>query len=92
MRQWIAERPFLQRTLHMATIALVIGTLLFLATIEEAQAASDSLELETRNWRDSWVVEPGRPGGEMAPPAALQLTLQLEEWGEMRRLYALPPL
>ena len=33
MRQWIAERPFLQRTLHMATIALVIGTLLFLATI-----------------------------------------------------------
>ena len=66
--------------------------LLFLATIEEAQAASDSLELETRNWRDSWVVEPGRPGGEMAPPAALQLTLQLEEWGEMRRLYALPPL
>ena len=39
-----------------------------------------------------WVVEPGQPGGAMAPPAALQLTLQLEDWGEMRRLYALPPL
>lgn len=32
MRQWIAERPFLQRTLHMAIIVLVISTLLFLAT------------------------------------------------------------
>jgi general secretion pathway protein J len=66
--------------------------LLFLPTIDEAQAASDSLELETRNWRDSWVSEPGQTGAGMAPPAALQLTLQLEDWGEMRRLYALPPL
>ena len=66
--------------------------LLFLPTIAQAQATGDSLELETGNWPDSWAAEPGLPGSELAPPVALEITLQLDDWGEMRRLYALPPL
>lgn len=52
----------------------------------------ESGELETDDWSDNWVLEPGRSDGELAPPVAIEISLQLQDWGEMRRLYALPPL
>ena len=66
--------------------------LLFLPALGEAQSVGDSLELETRNWRDSWVADGSAQGVEVPLPAALELRLHLNDWGEMRRLYALPPL
>lgn len=64
----------------------------FLGTLGEVQTVGDTVSLETRDWRDSWVADTSAPDIALEPPAALELRLQLEDWGEMRRLYALPPL
>ena len=64
----------------------------FLADLGEVEAAGDSSTLDTRNWSDNWVPDTSAPGQSLAPPLAVEVRLQLEDWGEMRRLYALPPL
>jgi general secretion pathway protein J len=66
--------------------------LAFLGTLEELQTQSGSAALDTRNWAENWVVDGSVPGAVLAPPVAVEIRLQLQEWGEMRRLYALPPL
>ena len=47
-------------------------------------------DIETRNWTENWIVDTSRPGELPAPPAAIELTLELDDLGELRRLYALP--
>ena len=54
--------------------------------------AWDGRELETRNWPESWVADTSQPGTGIAPPVAVELRLRLEDLGEVRRLYVLPPL
>jgi len=66
--------------------------LAFLGTLEELQTQSGSAALDTRNWAENWVGDGSAPGAVLAPPVAVEIRLQLQEWGEMRRLYALPPL
>ena len=66
--------------------------LLFLESISQVQPGSRGTQLDTRNWPDSWISDPSQPGNLVAPPVALEVRLQLNDWGEMRRLYALPPL
>ena len=62
--------------------------LLFLDSIDTA--GGTGINLDTRQWPDNWVVDTSQPGATLAPPAALQVTLQLADWGEMTRLYVLP--
>jgi len=64
----------------------------FLDATGNVQAVNDSAQLETRDWPESWVADTSNPDAELAPPVALEVRLTLEDWGEMRRLYALPPL
>jgi general secretion pathway protein J len=46
-------------------------------------------ELDTEDWPDSWGVNTG--GGVIVPPPqALELILQLQDWGEVRWLYDIP--
>jgi general secretion pathway protein J len=66
--------------------------LAFLGTLETLQAPSGGAGLETSTWPENWVADTSSPGAELAPPVALEIRLQLQDWGEMRRLYALPPL
>jgi general secretion pathway protein J len=63
----------------------------FLDSLENAEG-SDSATLDTRQWPESWVVDNSGPGAELAPPVALELSLQLNDWGSMGRVYELPPL
>ena len=67
-------------------------TIAFLGSLSGAGASDDSSSLETRDWPESWVADTSTPGASLVPPAAVEIRLQLEDWGEMRRLYALPPL
>jgi general secretion pathway protein J len=64
----------------------------FLGTLSDAQRTGQGIELDTRNWQGNWVSDTSAPDSELPPPAALEFRLQLEDLGEMRRVYALPPL
>ena len=66
--------------------------LAFLDSLAQVQAREDSISLDTQNWAESWVVDTSAPGSDLPVPIAVQLSLQLSDWGEMRRLYELPPL
>jgi len=66
--------------------------LAFLGSLEGLQVQPGSATLDTRNWVDNWVGDSSVQGVELLPPAAVEIVLQLKGWGEMRRLYALPPL
>ena len=64
----------------------------FLGALSEVRPGDDGVALETRNWSENWVADTSTPDASLPPPVAVELRLYLEDWGEMRRLYALPPL
>lgn len=66
--------------------------LVFLGSLAEAEPEGRGIALDTRGWQGSWVTDTSIPNTELAPPVALEFRLQLEDLGEMRRIYALPPL
>jgi general secretion pathway protein J len=64
----------------------------FLGSLTELQVESRGAKLDTTGWVESWVLDSSAPGQELQPPVAVEISLQLQDWGEIRRLYALPPL
>lgn len=64
----------------------------FLGALSEVRPGNDGVDLDTRNWSENWVADTSTPDVNLPPPVAIELRLYLEDWGEMRRLYALPPL
>lgn len=77
-------------------VALLAGVeelrVLFLDSTDNARTVGQGTELDTRNWPENWVADTSQPGLVPEPPLAVELRLQLTDWGEMRRIYALPPL
>jgi general secretion pathway protein J len=66
--------------------------LVFLGALTEVESTGRGIELDTRGWQGSWVSDTSAPDAELTPPVALEFRLQLGDLGEMRRIYALPPL
>lgn len=66
--------------------------LLFLGSLEALQVKSGSTAVDTGNWQENWVADAGSPAAALPAPVAIEIILQLPLWGEVRRLYALPPL
>jgi general secretion pathway protein J len=64
----------------------------FLGAVETLQTQSRSAALDTSDWAENWVLDGSAPLAALQPPAAVEIVVQLQGWGEMRRLYALPPL
>lgn len=64
----------------------------FLPSLDALQRDRASVELETANWDDNWVRDPSLPEDTLGAPVAVEISLQLNDWGEIRRIYALPPL
>lgn len=50
------------------------------------------IELDRRFWADNWLADVSQPDAVIGLPAALVIRLQLSDWGEIERLYVLPPL
>jgi len=67
-------------------------SIIFLSSLDAIDLGDSGKGLDTRNWLDNWIVDTSTPGASLPPPAALELSLQIKGWGEIRRLYALPPL
>jgi general secretion pathway protein J len=95
---WRDAYPVLDRAgdTTAQSVKLVEGVelmeLAFLGSLPELQAQGDSVALDTAYWAESWVVDTSTPDVDLAPPVAVEITLQLKDWGAMRRLYELPPL
>lgn len=66
--------------------------LAFLGSLAAAETVGDGINLDTRNWSQSWVADTSNPGEALVPPVAVQISLQLDDWGEVLRLYELPSL
>ncbi len=64
----------------------------FLGIDTDPGGTRGTVAIDTRNWPESWVSDTSTPGALLEPPLALEIRLELAGWGEMRRLYALPPL
>ncbi len=65
----------------------------FLPDLRALELDSDRNEggLDSESWPENWAPVAGSTDG-LQPPVALELRLQLEDLGEIRRLYALPPI
>ena len=66
--------------------------LVFLGDLASAEREGRGLTIDTRGWQASWVADTGAPDIELSAPVALEIRLELEDIGELRRIYALPPL
>ena len=62
---------------------------LFLSELSRLQRGRD-VDVDRRQWQSSWIADISTPGAVIDPPAALEVTLSLADWGEVQRIYALP--
>ncbi len=63
----------------------------FLADINTLQVDRNGV-VDTRLWQENWVADVSQPGTLAEPPVAVEVLLTVEGWGELERLYVLPPL
>lgn len=70
----------------------VIGFRVRFLPAVEAVTGGRGVDIDRRLWSDSWIADVSQPGTLVDPPAALEITLELDDWGEVNRLYVLPPL
>jgi len=92
---WRDTYPVLDRTpeIEAQELKLLEGVasveLRFLRSLGKLELSNDSNTVETRNWDENWLQN---GGSSTAVPVAVDIELELEDWGPMRRLYELPPL
>lgn len=58
----------------------------------EALRISRGVEIDRRFWEENWLADISQPGAVIEPPAAVEVILEVEGWGEVERLYVLPAL
>ena len=61
----------------------------FLPTIKSLEVDRNQT-IDRRFWQENWISEVGFNDKVMDPPAALEVRLFLEDWGELERLYVMP--
>ena len=61
----------------------------FLSSLDGVESGSDGKTLDTQNWAENWVIDTSISGVDLPAPAAIEIRLELEGWGELTRLYEL---
>ncbi len=95
---WRESYPVLDRAANTEPrrVRLLDGVMsvrvLFLGSLQALNPATQGTKVEVRDWPENWVMNYAEPGSTLTPPVALQLELELQDWGEVKRLYVLPPL
>lgn len=46
--------------------------------------------IDRRYWQENWVAEVGFTNQIIAPPAAIEVRINLADWGDLERLYVMP--
>ena len=94
---WRESYPVLDRAgdTQGALVQLIDGVeyleLAFLGSIDQLRLGRGA-NVDTRQWPENWVVDTSDPDALPSSPVAVEITLGLEDLGEITRLYALPPL
>lgn len=92
-----AAWPVLDRTgaLEPNELVLLSGVesidVRFLAGLDQLEVNRNS-QIERRYWQENWIPDLSRPDALVEPPLAVEIRLQMFDWGELERLYVLPPL
>jgi general secretion pathway protein J len=63
----------------------------FLDRVENVSVGRN-LDVDRRQWIDSWVADVAQVGATIDPPAALVIELEVTDFGRIERVYVLPPL
>ena len=69
-------------------VALLEGVTLFELRFLGPDIPIEPDEFDTDRWQEAWAVGPASGGAR--PPEAIELRLELADWGELRWLYELP--
>lgn len=49
------------------------------------------VEIDRRFWEENWIADMSNPGMSRTPPAALEVRIRLENWGDIERLFVVAP-
>jgi len=63
----------------------------FLTGLDQLEVDRNS-QIDRRYWQENWVPDLSRPDALAEPPLAVEVRFQILDWGELERLYVLPPL
>jgi len=92
-----ASWPVLDRTGAIEPVEVVLlrevdtFEVRFLGALEELEVNRDS-QIDRRFWQENWIPDVSRPDALAEPPIAVEVRLMVPQWGELERLYVLPPI
>ena len=92
-----ASWPVLDRTGAIEPVEVVLlrevdtFEVRFLGALDELEVNRDS-QIDRRFWQENWIPDVSRPDTLAEPPIAVEVRLFVPQWGELERLYVLPPI
>ena len=92
-----ASWPVLDRTGAIEPVEVVLlrevdtFEVRFLGALDELEVNRDS-QIDRRFWQENWIPDVSRPDALAEPPIAVEVRLLVPQWGELERLYVLPPI
>ena len=92
-----ASWPVLDRTGAIEPVEVVLlrevdtFEVRFLGALDELEVNRDS-QIDRRFWQENWIHDVSRPDALAEPPIAVEVRLLVPQWGELERLYVLPPI
>ena len=63
----------------------------FLGALDMLEVTRDS-QVDRRFWQENWIADVSQPDTLVDPPIAVEVRLFAQQWGELERLYVLPPI
>ena len=92
-----ASWPVLDRTGAVEPVEVVLlgevdtFEVRFLGALDELEVNRDS-QIDRRFWQENWIPDVSRPDTSIEPPIAVEVRLLVPQWGQLERLYVLPPI
>ena len=92
-----ASWPVLDRTgaVEPVEVVLLNGVetfeVRFLGALDMLEVTRDS-QVDRRFWQENWIADVSQPDTLVEPPIAVEVRLFAQQWGELERLYVLPPI
>lgn len=92
---WRGYFPVLDRTAGTEAVEMTVlddverFEVRFLPALSVVESDRDDV-IDRRNWQDNWMTDLSRPEQLPAPPAAVEVVMEIVGLGEVRRTYVLP--